>query len=131
MALSNATMRAVMWEGNAFNVSVVDMPRPTITNQTDAVVRISRAAICGSDLHIYRGTNPGPTVPWILGHEGVGYISEVGSGVGELSVGDPVIVPFTVHEGHLHTDLTTQMYAGYGNGGDLGGTQGERRFSRA
>lgn len=62
--------------------------------------------------------------PFGLGHEGVGYVSEVGSGVSSLNVGDPVIVPFTVDEGHLHTGLTTQMYGGYGNGGDMGGTQG-------
>lgn len=120
----NATMRAVVWQGNPYNVGVVDLPRPTIINQTDAIVQISRAAICGSDLHIYRGTNEGMPAPFGLGHEGVGYVSEVGAGVSSLSVGDPVIVPFTVDEGHLHTGLTTQMYGGYGNGGDLGGTQG-------
>ncbi|KAK4864663.1 hypothetical protein LT330_009658 [Penicillium expansum] len=124
-AAINATMRAVVWQGNAYNVSVVDLPKPTIINQTDAVVQMSRAAICGSDLHIYRGTNVGQPPPFGLGHEGVGYVSEVGSGVGSLKVGDPVIVPFTVHEGHLHSDLTSHMYAGYGGGGQLGGTQAE------
>ncbi|KAJ6080036.1 hypothetical protein N7467_009789 [Penicillium canescens] len=121
----NATMRAVVWEGNAYNVSVVDLPRPTIINQTDAVVQMSRAAICGSDLHIYRGTNIGEPAPFGLGHEGVGYVSEIGSGVGSLKVGDPVIVPFTIDEGHLHSDLTSHMYASYGNGGGIGGTQAE------
>ncbi|RYP64516.1 hypothetical protein DL770_009181 [Monosporascus sp. CRB-9-2] len=121
----NETMRAVVWQGNAYDVAVVDMPKPTIINETDAIVRISRAAICGSDLHIYRGTVGAMPAPYILGHEGIGYISEVGPGVGSLSVGDAVVIPFTVHEGHLNTDLTTHMYAGYGNGGDLGGTQAE------
>ncbi|KAM0689288.1 hypothetical protein Q7P36_011365 [Cladosporium allicinum] len=121
----NATMRAVLWEGNAYNVTVADVPRPTIINATDAIVKLSRAAICGSDLHIYRGTNPGPATPWILGHEGIGYVSEVGDGVGSLSVGDSVIIPFTTAEGHVHTSLTTQMYGGYGNGGGMGGTQAE------
>jgi hypothetical protein len=59
----NATMRAVLWEGNAYNVTVADVPRPSIINATDAIVKLSRAAICGSDLHIYRGTNPGPATP--------------------------------------------------------------------
>lgn len=127
-ATANATMRAVVWEGNAYDVSVVNLLRPTIINQTDAVVKLKRAAICGSDLHIYRGTQDGPDVPFGLGHEGVGYISEVGDAVGLLSVGDPVIIPFTTAEGHLHTSLTTQMYGGYGNGGDMGGTQGTRPF---
>lgn len=123
----NATMRAVLWEGNAYNVTVADVPRPTIINATDAIVKLSRAAICGSDLHIYRGTNPGPATPWILGHEGIGYVSEVGDGVGSLAVGDSVIIPFATPEGHIHTSLTTQMYGGYGNGGDMGGTQGQYR----
>lgn len=123
--LMNETMRAVVWQGNAYNVAVVDLPKPTIINQSDAIIRMSRAAICGSDLHIYRGTNEGQPAPFGLGHEGVGYVSEVGTGVGSLQVGDPVIVPFTVDEGHLHTDLTSSMYAGYGNGGDIGGTQGK------
>jgi hypothetical protein len=121
----NATMRAVLWEGNAYNVTVADVPRPTIINATDAIVKLSRAAICGSDLHIYRGTNPGPATPWILGHEGIGYVSEIGDGVGSLAVGDSVIIPFTTAEGHVHTSLTTQMYGGYGNGGGMGGTQGQ------
>ncbi|KAK5716010.1 hypothetical protein LTR15_009835 [Elasticomyces elasticus] len=125
MSILNETMRAVVWQGNAYNVAVVDLPMPIIINQTDAIVRMSTAAICGSDLHIYRGTNSGPPVPWTLGHEGVGYVSQVGAGVGSLSVGDPVIVPFNLAEGHIHTGLTTMMYGGYGNGGDLGGTQAE------
>jgi len=48
----NATMRAVLWEGNAYNVIVADVPRPTIINATDAIVKLSRAAIYGLDLHI-------------------------------------------------------------------------------
>lgn len=63
--------------------------------------------------------------PYVLGHGGVGYVSEIGAGVSSLKVGDPVIVPFTVDEGHLHTGLTNQMYGNYENGGDLGGTQGK------
>lgn len=130
MALSNMTalnesMRAVVWQGQPFNISVLDMPKPAIINQTDAVVKMSRAAICGSDLHIYRGTMEGQVLPVGIGHEGVGYISEVGSLVGSLSVGDPVIVPFTSSDGHLDTELTPVPYAAFGNGGALGGTQGK------
>lgn len=123
--LVNATMRAVLWEGNAYNVSVADVPRPSIINATDAIVKISRAGICGSDLHVYRGTQDGPETPFILGHEGIGYVSEIGDGVGSLAIGDPVVIPFSLAEGHIHTGLTTQMYGGYGNGGDIGGTQGK------
>ncbi|RMZ03525.1 hypothetical protein D0860_06766 [Hortaea werneckii] len=124
-AAVNATMRAVLWEGNPYSVSVANVPRPTIVNATDAIVKISRAAICGSDLHIYRGTNAGPPTPWILGHEGIGYVSEVGEGVGHLSVDDAVIIPFATAEGHAHIGLTTQLYGVYGNGGSMGGTQAE------
>jgi threonine dehydrogenase-like Zn-dependent dehydrogenase len=86
---------------------VAGVPRPSITNSTDAIVKLSRAAICGSDLHIYRGTNPAPATPWILGHEGIGYVSEVGEGVGSLTIGDSVIIPFATGEGHIHDSLTT------------------------
>jgi len=125
-AAVNATMRAVMWEGIAYNVAVRDVPKPTIINQTDAVVRISRAAICGSDLHIYRGTSIGPSATYGLGHEAVGYVEEVGLGVNRLQIGDPVIVPFDTAEGHLHTDLTAAIYGIYGGGyPHMGGMQGE------
>lgn len=86
---------------------------------------MSRAAICGSDLHIYRGTQNGPSEPFSLGHEGIGYIDEIGSGVGSLAIGDPVVIPFILAEGHMYTSLTTSMCGGIGNGGDLGGTQGK------
>lgn len=117
-------MRAVVWQGQPFNISVLDVPMPVIVDQTDVIVKMSRAAICGSDLHIYRGTMEGQVLPVGIGHEGVGYVSEVGSLVGSLHVGDPVIVPFTSSDGHLDTKLTPIPYAAFGNGGALGGTQG-------
>lgn len=124
-SILNETMRAVVWQGQPFNISVMDVPMPTIINQTDVIVKMSRAAICGSDLHIYRGTMEGQVLPVGIGHEGVGYVSEVGSLVGSLNVGDPVIVPFTSPDGHIDTELTPVPYAAFGNGGSLGGTQGE------
>ncbi|RWQ91481.1 hypothetical protein C8Q69DRAFT_482681 [Paecilomyces variotii] len=63
MTALNETMRAVVWQGQPFNISVLDVPKPIIMNQTDAIVRMSRAAICGSDLHIYRGTMEGQVLP--------------------------------------------------------------------
>ena len=59
----NETMRAVVWQGNPYSVGVVDLPKPAIINEMDAIVQMSRAAICGSDLHIYRGTNVGEFPP--------------------------------------------------------------------
>ncbi|PYI24797.1 zinc-binding dehydrogenase family oxidoreductase [Aspergillus violaceofuscus CBS 115571] len=130
MALSNMsalaeTMRAVVWQGQPFNISVLDVPKPTIQNSTDVIVRLSRSAICGSDLHIYRGTMEHQVLPVGVGHEGVGYIAEVGFEVSLLNVGDAVIVPFTNPDGHFETALTPVPYAAFGNGGTLGGTQAE------
>ncbi|KAJ5757387.1 zinc-binding dehydrogenase family oxidoreductase [Penicillium nucicola] len=121
----NETMRAVVWTGQPYNISVRDVPKPTIINSTDVIVKMSKAAICGSDLHIYRGTMEGQVLPVGIGHEGVGYVSEVGSLVHSLSVGDPVIVPFTTSGDQLNTELTYVPYAAFGNGGTLGGTQAE------
>ncbi|GKZ38320.1 hypothetical protein AbraIFM66950_010450 [Aspergillus brasiliensis] len=95
-----ATMRAVAWFGQPYNVSVIDMPVPSIINQTDAVVRITTSAICGSDLHFYHGYTGAADVPWGLGHEAVGYVSEVGDAVSSLQVGDYVIIPDNAHDGH-------------------------------
>ena len=67
----------------------------------------------------------GQVLPVGIGHEGVGYVSEIGSMVGSLNVGDPVIVPFTSPDGHLDMDLIPIPYAAFGNGGALGGTQGK------
>ncbi|KAL3477465.1 alcohol dehydrogenase [Aspergillus californicus] len=95
-----ATMRAVAWLGQPYNVSVVDMPVPSIMNQTDAIVRITTSAICGSDLHFYHGYTGAADVPWGLGHEAVGYVSEVGDAVSSLQIGDYVIIPDNAHDGH-------------------------------
>ncbi|KAM3498104.1 hypothetical protein MY10362_008563 [Beauveria mimosiformis] len=94
------SMRAVAWLGQPYNVSVIDMPMPSIVNETDAVVRITSSAICGSDLHFYHGYGGSPNVPWGLGHEGVGYVSEIGDAVTSLNVGDYVIVPDNSDNGH-------------------------------
>ncbi|KAH0428274.1 alcohol dehydrogenase [Colletotrichum camelliae] len=86
---------------------------PTILNQTDAVVRITTSALCGSDLHVYRGYQGGAP-PWNMGHEAIGYISKLGSAVSGLEVGDYVIIPDTVNHGRLETEPTALDF--YGNG---------------
>lgn len=111
---ANDTIRGVSWDGSAFNVSVHDFPRPVILNSTDAIVRITSAAICGSDLHFYRGTGGGAPAPRGLGHEAIGYVDEVGDAVTSLQVGDAVVIPFTKAEGHVHTGLTEHIIGGYG-----------------
>ena len=69
-----------------------EVPDPKIIDPTDVIVRVDMTTICGTDLHILKGDVPGVTDGRILGHEGVGTITEVGSGVGTLTVGDRVII---------------------------------------
>jgi threonine dehydrogenase-like Zn-dependent dehydrogenase len=76
-------------------VSVDDVPDPKIEHPRDAIVRVTATAICGSDLHIYNGAFPQPK-PLVLGHEFMGVVEEVGSGVGNLQRGDRVVVPFPI-----------------------------------
>ncbi|HEV2889842.1 MAG TPA: zinc-dependent alcohol dehydrogenase [Frankiaceae bacterium] len=88
-------MRAACWEGKS-KIKVEKVPDPTILNDRDAIVRITSTAICGSDLHIYSGFIPTMRRGDILGHEFMGEVVEVGSGVGNLRVGDRVVVPFPI-----------------------------------
>jgi threonine dehydrogenase-like Zn-dependent dehydrogenase len=77
-------------------VSVEEVPDPRIEEPTDAVVRVTSTAICGSDLHLYKVLAPYLKPGDILGHEFMGIVEEVGSGVGDLQVGDRVVVPFNI-----------------------------------
>jgi threonine dehydrogenase-like Zn-dependent dehydrogenase len=76
-------------------VSVDQVPDPRIERPTDAIVRVTSTAICGSDLHIFNGFFP-QTRPMTLGHEFVGVVEEVGKGVTKLKKGDRVVVPFPI-----------------------------------
>lgn len=84
-------MKAVVYHGPG-QFSLEDKPKPTIQASTDAVVRITKTTICGTDLHILKGDVPTCTDGRILGHEGVGVVEEVGAGVSNFKVGDPVLV---------------------------------------
>jgi threonine dehydrogenase-like Zn-dependent dehydrogenase len=88
-------MRANVWSGRN-TVQVENVPDPQIMNSRDAIVRITSTAICGSDLHLYDGYIPTMEKGDILGHEFMGEVVEVGSGVSNLSVGDRVVVPFPI-----------------------------------
>jgi threonine dehydrogenase-like Zn-dependent dehydrogenase len=77
------------------DVRVEDVPDPSIQNASDAIVRVTLTAICGSDLHIYNGFIPQPR-PMVLGHEFMGVVEEVGSEVTKLKKGDRVFVPFPI-----------------------------------
>ena len=88
-------MRALTWQSKG-HVEVQDVPDPRIEEPTDAVVRITSTAICGSDLHLYDVLAPYLTPGDVLGHEFMGVVEEVGPDVGDLAVGDRVVVPFNI-----------------------------------
>jgi threonine dehydrogenase-like Zn-dependent dehydrogenase len=88
-------MRANVWSGRN-TVQVENVPDPKILNDRDAIVKISSTAICGSDLHLYDGYIPTMKRGDILGHEFMGEVVEKGKGVGNLEVGDRIVVPFPI-----------------------------------
>jgi threonine dehydrogenase-like Zn-dependent dehydrogenase len=92
-------MKATCWEGKR-RIRVEEVPDPKILNSRDAIVRITSTAICGSDLHLYNGFVPSMEKGDILGHEFMGEVVELGSGVKNLSIGDRVVVPFPIACGH-------------------------------
>lgn len=77
-------------------VRIEHKPMPTIQHPRDAIVRVTRSCICGSDLHLYHGMVPDTRVGMTFGHEFCGVVEEVGSGVGTLTRGDHVLVPFNI-----------------------------------
>ena len=84
-------MRALVYQGPN-SISWQEVPDPRIQKPTDAIVRIATTTICGTDLHILKGDVPAVQPGRILGHEGVGVVTEVGEAVTEIAVGDRVIV---------------------------------------
>ncbi len=87
----SARMRALVYHGPGKR-AWEDKPRPIIQDSSDAIVRITTSTICGTDLHILKGDLPAVTDGRILGHEGIGVVEEVGTGVSEFHVGDKVII---------------------------------------
>lgn len=73
-------------------MEVIDIEKPVISNPDEVLVKVKRVGICGSDMHIYHGTNPLATYPRIVGHEVAGEVVEVGSNVSGIKLGDHVVV---------------------------------------
>jgi threonine dehydrogenase-like Zn-dependent dehydrogenase len=102
-------MKALTWQGKR-DVRVEDVPDPKIEETTDAIVRITSTAICGSDLHLYEVLGAYLAPGDVLGHESMGVVEEVGSGVPDLRPGDRVVVPFNISCGHCWM-CERQLYA--------------------
>jgi threonine dehydrogenase-like Zn-dependent dehydrogenase len=88
-------MKALTWHGRT-DIRYETVPDPVIVDGTDAIVRITSTAICGSDLHLYNGFNPFMEKGDVVGHEPMGIVVEVGRDVKRLKKGDRVVVPFTI-----------------------------------
>ena len=121
-------MKATVMHG-AGDVRVEEVADAEIVEPTDAIIRISRACICGSDLWPYASLDPSEGAR-IMGHEAIGVVEEVGSDVETLTQGDVVVMPFASSDGtciFCADGLQTEcVHAGFfGTGGDMGGAQAE------
>jgi threonine dehydrogenase-like Zn-dependent dehydrogenase len=94
-------MKAVTFHGRR-DVRVDQVPDPRIQEPTDAIVRITSTAICGSDLHLYEVLGPFIDEGDILGHEPMGVVEEVGPDVKQIKPGDRVVIPFNIACGHCY-----------------------------
>src|SRR5687767_14321650 len=88
-------MKAVVFH-DIGDIRVEDVNEPKIKEPTDAIIHLTASAICGTDLHMVRGTMPGMEPGTILGHEGVGLVVDLGKDVRNLRAGDRVIIPSTI-----------------------------------
>jgi threonine dehydrogenase-like Zn-dependent dehydrogenase len=120
-------LRALTWQGRR-KVSVETVPDPRIEKPNDAVIKVTSAAICGSDLHLYEVLGPFLSPGDVLGHEAMGVVEEVGAEAGDLRVGDRVVVPFNIACGTcwmcsrgLFAQCESTQVSDYGKGASLFG----------
>src|SRR5207253_10409586 len=92
-------MKAVTWQGKR-KVSVDEVPDPVIQEPTDAIIKITSTAICGSDLHLYEVMGPFMDKGDIIGHEPMGIVQEVGSAVKNIKAGDRAVLPLNISCGY-------------------------------
>jgi threonine dehydrogenase-like Zn-dependent dehydrogenase len=88
-------MKALCWHGKG-DIRFETVPNPKIEQPTDAIIKVTSTAICGSDLHIYGGVIPTMKSGDVVGHETMGEVVEVGSGIARLKAGDRIVVAFTI-----------------------------------
>lgn len=99
-------MKAVVYK-EPYKVAVEEVDDPKIQDPTDAIIKITTSAICGSDLHMYEGrTGVDPGI--VFGHENLGIVQEVGPGVGKLKKGDRIVLPFNVACGYCRNCLANK-----------------------
>ncbi|WP_243794301.1 zinc-dependent alcohol dehydrogenase [Saccharopolyspora gloriosae] len=120
-------MKALTWQGPR-DVRVEDVPDPRLEAETDAIIRVTSSAICGSDLHLYEVLTPFLEPGDVLGHEPMGVVEETGSAVAHIQPGDRVVVPFNISCGHcwmcdrgLHAQCETTQVRDQGSGAALFG----------
>ncbi|MFF0467987.1 zinc-dependent alcohol dehydrogenase [Micromonospora zamorensis] len=120
-------MKALTWQGKR-DLRVEEVPDPRIEEPTDAIVKITSTAICGSDLHLYEVLGPYLKPGDVLGHEPMGIVQEVGSGVTGLKPGDRVVIPFNISCGscwmcqrQLYAQCETTQVTSEGKGAALFG----------
>jgi len=103
-------MKALTWHAKR-DVRIDEVPDPKIQEPTDAIIRVTSTAICGSDLHLYELFGPFIDEGDILGHEPMGVVEAVGSAVTDIVPGDRVVIPFNISCGHCQmcsSDLQSQ-----------------------
>jgi S-(hydroxymethyl)glutathione dehydrogenase/alcohol dehydrogenase len=103
-------MKAVTYQGIK-NVQVTEVKDPKIKNADDIIIKVTTSAICGSDLHLIHGMVPNMPTDFVIGHEPLGVVEEVGPEVTKVKKGDRVIIPFNISCGHCwycNHDLTSQ-----------------------
>lgn len=120
-------MKALVWHGKR-DVRVDSVDDPKIIEQTDAIIKVTTTAICGSDLHLYEIMSPFLEPGDILGHEPMGIVEEVGSEVKHIKRGDRVVIPFNISCGNcfmcnldLHSQCETTQVREQGSGAALFG----------
>jgi threonine dehydrogenase-like Zn-dependent dehydrogenase len=112
----------------AGDVRIENVPDPTIEERTDAVIRVTCACICGSDLWPYKTLQPGDGAR-VMGHEAIGVVEEIGSDVRNVKVGDVVVMPFAFSDGTCRFCdeglQTACIHGGFFGNGDVPGAQSE------
>jgi threonine dehydrogenase-like Zn-dependent dehydrogenase len=134
-------MKAVVFRGIG-DIGLENVPEPKIQKPNDAIVQLTASAICGTDLHLIRGTVPGMVPGTVLGHEGVGVVQEVGTAVRNFKPGDRVVIPSTIACGNCSycragyyaqcdnanpngPEAGTAFYGGPASSGPINGMQAE------